>query len=232
MKTIGILLLLFLWSCSNAQEKKAKTSPETKEKKTISYLALGDSYTIGESVTPKQRYPNQLAEVMRAKGFSVKKPLIIAQTGWTTADLQRGIQDAQIENQTYDLVSILIGVNNQYQGRSLKEYEKEYKSLLKQAIAFANNDTDKVFVLSIPDYGYTPFGTPNRKTISAEIDAFNASCKRITESMGVDFYNITDISRMAEKDKSLVAKDNLHPSGAMYNAWVKRITDKVLEKVN
>lgn len=229
------VFILFFVSCSQAQEnentpQKKKTKEQSAD--SLSYLALGDSYTIGESVEASLRYPNILQDLLNEKGVKMKAPEIIAVTGWTTADLQKGIENAQINGKTYDLVSLLIGVNNQYQGRSLEEYKKEYTQLLKQAIAFAGNDTSSVFILSIPDYGFTPFGAKNKEKISKEIDEFNAACKAITESMNVSFYNITDISRKTEKQPELVAKDNLHPSGKMYRLWMERILGDIIKKSN
>lgn len=229
------VFILFFVSCSQAQENdktshKKKTNEQSAD--SLSYLALGDSYTIGESVEASLRYPNILQDLLNEKGVKMKAPEIIAVTGWTTADLQKGIENAQIEGKTYDLVSLLIGVNNQYQGRSLEEYKKEYTQLLKQAIALTGNDTSNVFVLSIPDYGFTPFGAKNKEKISKEIDEFNAACKAITESMNVSFYNITDISRKTKEQPELVAKDNLHPSGKMYRLWMERILGDIIKKSN
>lgn len=211
----------------STDEDTNKTDPE----KVISYLALGDSYTIGESVSAAERYPVLLAEELKEKGIEVVGPKIIATTGWTTADLMRGIENADIEDKKYDLVSLLIGVNNQYRGRSLEEYKKEFRELLLQSIAFANGDKDKVFVISIPDYGYTPFGESRKEAISAEIDAFNAANREITESMGVKYFDITPISRNGLTDPELVAGDGLHPSGKMYRQWVDLMKEEVLEMV-
>lgn len=234
MKYIGIVSLLLLWGCSTVQQEadpNKKATKQTNKDGKISYLALGDSYTIGESVAPENRYPNLLADALQEKGLDVEKPLIIAQTGWTTTDLKKGIQKANIEGRTYDMVTLLIGVNNQYQGLSLEAYEKEYEALLEQAIHFAAGNKDHVFVISIPDYGRTPFGADKRDQIAKEINAFNAACRTITENHGVQFFNITPISRKADENSELVAKDNLHPSGKMYQQWVDFIADKVYSKI-
>lgn len=193
-------------------------------KEPLTYLALGDSYTIGESVAETERWPVQLANALTERGTAVAKPQIIAVTGWRTDNLKNGIEIAQLKS-TYDMVSLLIGVNNQYQGKSIEEYATEYEELLNMAIKFAGDDRSRVFVVSIPDYGYTPFGEPKKDTISVEIDAFNKVNKEITESYGVSYFNITDISREGLKDPALVADDKLHPSGKQYTMWVERIME-------
>lgn len=198
-------------------------------KQPLKYLALGDSYTIGESVLESERWPVQLAASLTQKGIAVEKPKIIAVTGWRTDNLKNGINIAQLKEK-YDLVSLLIGVNNQYQGKSLEEYEVEYEDLLKTAIEFAAGNKSRVFVVSIPDYGFTPFGEPNQKKITKELDEFNAVNKRITESYGVAYYNITDISRKGLADPELVAEDRLHPSGKQYKLWVARILEDFVIK--
>lgn len=190
----------------------------------LKYLALGDSYTIGESVAEKERWPVQLAEQLRAKGFEIDNPRIIATTGWRTDNLKNGINIAQIKD-TYNLVSLLIGVNNQYQGKPVDQYAIEYEDLLKTAIAFAGGNKEKVFVVSIPDYGFTPFGKPKQEKISKELDEFNEVNRRITESYGIQYFNITDISRQGLNDPELVASDGLHPSGKQYKLWVDRIIE-------
>ena len=252
MKHINILLLLFSFFLAIACEKEEpkptnsgttdtdttgkdateNDTTKTEQDKVVSYLALGDSYTIGQSVPASERYPVLLAKELKEEGYEVEGPKIIATTGWTTGDLKRGIENADIENEKYDLVSLLIGVNNQYRGMSLEEYKKEFRDLLLQSIAFANGDKDKVFVVSIPDYGYTPFGKNRQQEISAEIDAFNAANREITESMGVKYFNITPISRNGLSDPELVAEDDLHPSGKMYQQWVDLMKEEVLEILN
>ena len=195
---------------------------------TVSYLALGDSYTIGASVAESERFPVLLANELEEEGVAIQEPEIIAVTGWTTGDLKRGIAQANIEDKEYDLVSLLIGVNNQYQGRSLEEYREEFRELLLQSIDLANGNKEKVFVISIPDYRYTPFGAASRERISGEIDAFNAANKEIATSLGVTYFNITPISRKGLSDPSLVAADGLHPSGKMYQQWVDLMLEEVI----
>ena len=188
----------------------------------IRYLALGDSYTIGESVKESGRWPVQLAQALGQQGIEVAPPVIIATTGWRTDNLRNGIQIAQLKEK-YDMVSLLIGVNNQYQGKPADQYAIEFGALLKMAITLANDDKDRVFVVSIPDYGFTPFGQPNQEKISKELDEFNAINKRITTEQGVQYFNITDISRRGLEDPELVASDGLHPSAKQYGLWVQRI---------
>ncbi|MFZ5970184.1 MAG: SGNH/GDSL hydrolase family protein [Bacteroidota bacterium] len=190
----------------------------------MKYLALGDSYTIGESVAPEERWPVQLAHQLRQRGKEVEGPTIIATTGWRTDNLQNGMTIARLQPE-YDLVSLLIGVNNQYQGRPLAQYQTEFEALLREAIRLARGNKANVFVVSIPDYGYTPFGQPQQEKISRELDAFNQANRALTEQLGVTYIYITDISRQGLQDPALVAADGLHPSGKMYGLWVARILE-------
>lgn len=195
---------------------------QSNNKEPLKFLALGDSYTIGESVKEEERWPEQLANQLRLKGYSVAKPRIIATTGWRTDQLKKAIEDAQLRPE-YNLVSLLIGVNNQYQGRSAESYIPEFVELLHMAIALAGEKKENVFVVSIPDYGFTPFGQPKQKEISKALDEYNAINKRITEQLGVRYVNITDISRDGLVNPELVAGDTLHPSAQQYKLWVERI---------
>ena len=190
------------------------------------YLALGDSYTIGESVAEPERWPVHLAKTLREKGRSIAEPTIIATTGWRTDNLKDAIDKAQLKNE-YDLVSLLIGVNNQYQGKSAEQYEIEFENLLKTAVQLAKGKKENVFVVSIPDYGYTPFGKPKQAEISKALDNFNEINKRITEKAGIQYINITDISRQGIEQPDLIAADGLHPSGKMYTLWVGRIMKSI-----
>jgi lysophospholipase L1-like esterase len=186
------------------------------------YLALGDSYTIGQNVEENQRFPVQLAEKLNEAGLNVAKPTIVARTGWTTANLSQGIEDANLSG-TYDLVTLLIGVNNQYQGRDTAEYRKQFRELLNKSVQFANDIEKRVIVISIPDYGVTPFGISNAQRIEAEIDIFNKINREETELKKAHYVYITSISRAAKNDPSLIAGDGLHPSGKMYGIWVQAI---------
>jgi len=199
---------------------------------TINYLALGDSYTIGTSLANEEdRYPVKIADKLNEEGYLCYPPHIIAQNGWTTGDLLNATASFTPDS-TFDLVSLLIGVNNQYQNKSIEEYAEEFETLLVQAIQYAGNDTNNVFVVSIPDYGVTPFGSDNAETIAKEIDQFNNVNREITESHGISYFYITDISRLAASNSGLIANDNLHPSGKMYELWVANFIEDIKIKLD
>ncbi|MBN2414877.1 SGNH/GDSL hydrolase family protein [bacterium] len=198
---------------------------------TLAYLALGDSYTIGESVPEAERWPVQLADSLRAEGIDMGAVRIIAKTGWTTDELAAGIEAADVTG-PFDLVSLLIGVNNQYRGRPVEDFRPQFVSLLEQAVSFAGGDTNRVFVVSIPDWGVTPFAAGrDRAAIAAAIDAYNAVKREETLKMGIRFFDITPISREAAVNPVLVASDGLHPSGLMYQRWVSLILPDILTTV-
>jgi lysophospholipase L1-like esterase len=185
---------------------------------TIRILALGDSYTIGEAVAEKERWPVRLAELLHAE-----PPAIVARTGWTTDELDAGIDAARITG-AYDLVTLLIGVNNQYRGRGIEEYRTHFHALLRRAIGFAGGKAGRVIVVAIPDWGVTPFAEGrDRALIAREIDAFNAVNVDEASKAGARYADIVAISRRATTDRSLVAHDGLHPSGAMYEEWARLI---------
>lgn len=189
----------------------------------LHYLALGDSYTIGESVEEKARWPVQLVDSLRHRGFQIGTPHIIAQTGWTTDELQEGIRQAALRDR-YDLVSLMIGVNNQYRDRDAEEYREQFRELLEQAVVFASGAADRVIVLSIPDWGVTPFAEGrDRPRIRMEIDVFNAINKAETEKRGARYVDVTAFSRGARNDPTLLAPDGLHPSKKMYAGWVRLV---------
>lgn len=183
----------------------------------LRFLALGDSYTIGEAVQPEERWGHQLSDLMRKSGVPIQNPEIIAKTGWTTDELQKAIE-AYNPKPPYDLVSLLIGVNNQYRGYAQDVYREEFSALLNQAIEFAGGRASNVIVLSIPDWGVTPFaeGRDSAK-IAEEIDAFNAINGSLCELAGAHYINITPHSR--EHGHTMVASDGLHPSGDLYSYW-------------
>lgn len=200
-----------------------------KQGKTVSYLALGDSYTIGERVERSLNWPEQLSQKLEEMGIPVENPRIVAATGWTTGELENGIVKANLSGK-FDLVSLLIGVNNQYRGLPLEDFRKGYRRLLHTALVFAGNRKDRVIVLSIPDWGVMPFAEGrDRKKIANQIDRFNAVKKVETEKMGIRFFDITGISRLAGNNTSLVAEDGLHPSVEMYRMWVEKISGGVAE---
>ena len=188
----------------------------------VTFLALGDSYTIGESVPEHECWPVQLVKLLQAKGYTIEAPRIIATTGWRTDDLKGAIEKANLKNE-YGLVSLLIGVNNQYQGKTVESYKPEFEELLKKAIELAGGRKDRVFVVSIPDYGFTPFGEPKREAISKAIDEFNQVNREITLRHGIRYYYITDLTRKGLENPGLVAADKLHPSGVMYAQWAELI---------
>ncbi len=198
----------------------------SQEKKIIKYLALGDSYTIGESVNEAERWPNQLAKVLNDKGISVDKPRIIATTGWRTDNLKNAMTIAQLKPE-YDMVSLLIGVNNQYQHKPVEVFTKEFDGLLNDAVQLAGGKKENVFVVSIPDYGYTPFGKSKQEQISKELKEYNDISKKITDQYGITYVYITDISQEGLQKPELVAEDGLHPSGKMYSLWVERILSQI-----
>lgn len=188
----------------------------------IRYLALGDSYTIGESVSEPERWPDQLARLLQAEGIHTEVT-IIARTGWTTSELWEGIQARQIQP-PYDLVSLLVGVNNQYRGYSIDEYREQFTFLLNKAIEYAGGKPERVIVLSIPDWGVTPFAADrDTEQIAQEIDAFNSVNREESERAGVRYIDVTPISRMATDEASLIAEDGLHPAGKMYALWAEQV---------
>ena len=188
-----------------------------------SYLALGDSYTIGEAVSENERWPVQLVKALEGKNRILDSPKIIAQTGWTTADLKMGIDNAILDF-PYDWVSLLIGVNNQYQGKSISNFKEEFEKLLSQALLFAGNKKDRIFVVSIPDWGEMPFAkNRDREKIAIEIDNFNQVIYEICAQKEIAFIDITPLSRTVEAHPEFVASDGLHPSGVQYTQWVKEI---------
>ncbi len=194
--------------------------PSSDLPRSIRYLALGDSYTIGEAVPEEERWPNQLARLLRSYHLKTEVT-IIARTGWTTDELWAGIRDRQIQP-PYDLVSLLIGVNNQYRGWGIDVYEGEFRFLVEKSIEYAGGNPRKVIVLSIPDWGVTPFASDrNQPKIASEVDAFNAVNREETERAGASYVDITPYSRFAAVSPSLVAEDGLHPSGKMYAGWAE-----------
>jgi len=224
-------LLLFMMSCSSSSEAlKPDESEISDSPDNLSYLALGDSYTIGESIAEDLRWPVQLVNQLRNKGLEINAPRIIAKTGWTTDNLLNAI-DANLGNERYDLVSVLIGVNNQYQNKSIIDYEADLKTIFTEAIQASKTGKEGVFVVSIPDYGATPFGASNAEEIGEEIAEYNAVLKKVANQFDLSFFNITPISKMAKSDRSLVVKDGLLPSGKMYTLWVDLFFDEVLEKL-
>lgn len=194
----------------------------------LRYLALGDSYTIGESVPAGDRWPVRLVALLRANGVDVAEPEIIARTGWTTDELMAGI-DAAPPVGTYGIVSLLIGVNNQYRGRDTGEYRAEFRVLLARAVRYAGGAAGHVLVLSIPDWGVTPFAEgKDSAAIGRAIDRFNAINREETARMGARYVDVTPVSRTAAQCPELIAADGLHPSGAMYAEWARLVLPAAL----
>jgi lysophospholipase L1-like esterase len=186
-------------------------------------LALGDSYTIGESVSSDDRWPVHLASMLRAQGFEVADPQIIARTGWTTRDLSAAIDEARPRG-PFDIVTLLIGVNDQYRGRSAEEYRPPFRLVLSRALSQAGKHPESVVVISIPDWGVTPHAQGrDRGKIAAGIDAFNAVNRDEAVAAGTRYADVTGLSRLAANNRNLVAADGLHPSAAMYVEWAHAI---------
>ncbi len=205
-------LLFFLFSVSSCSQKASLT-----------YLALGDSYTIGEAVDENLRWPNILADSLQSEGVNIHQPKIIATTGWTTDELMEALEKEN-PNNNYNIVSLLIGVNNQYRSYPVEQYKKEFKILLDKAIEYAAGKPERVFVVSIPNYGVTPFGiSRGEEKIRQELLIYDAIADSIASDSGIPFINITPISEKAKSDASYIAVDELHPSGKQYQEWVELI---------
>jgi lysophospholipase L1-like esterase len=234
MKKIQLILIAItaISGCTNGQTIIQATN-NTKSAMTatngFTYLALGDSYTIGESVPQDKSFPYQLSSLLAANSIKIATPDIIAVTGWTTDNLINAIAANSIHTKTYDLVTLLIGVNDQYQGLSQTNYRTKFAQLLATAIGFAKGDANRVFVLSIPDWGVTPYANGQDAIIGPQIDQFNSINKEESKKAGVHYLDITPISRQAAKDPLLVAGDGLHPSAKMYSLWMAQLEPMVRE---
>ena len=232
----SFLLILFA-SCDNSiiynNEISDQISTEIKDdnnnknfissnNKSYSFLALGDSYTVGEGVSYEESWPSQFVDYAMERGTDFKNPELIAQTGWKTYDLLNAIKSSNLSVK-YDFISLLIGVNNQFNSRPLSEFEDDLNEIITE-INYLKKGNSKVIVISIPDWGYSPYGSNyDRERISDEIDQFNNILKKISEQNNLNFVDVTQISRLAIKEPNLIAKDNLHPSELMYSEWVKKI---------
>jgi lysophospholipase L1-like esterase len=226
--TVLLTLVFALWTgaigCAGANPQK--TAPPSKPPMTR-YLALGDSYTIGESVAESERFPVQLVARLKKDGHDLGAPWIIARTGWTTDELDAAITAAGPTG-PFDLVTLLIGVNNQYRKRDAEQYRGEFRALLKRAVGFAGGDPSRVIVVSIPDWCVTPFAKEGgRANEGGEIDRYNRVNREETEAAHAKYIDITPISREAVNDPALLAEDGLHPSGKMYGRWVELIVPAV-----
>ncbi len=227
MRCLPLLFILLLGSCLPVESTTIPAIRET-NMPAYHYLALGDSYTIGESVPVEERWPNQLARLLETEGIQTDLT-IIARTGWTVDELWEGIQTNPPDG-AYDLVTLLIGVNDQYRGYPMDDYREDFRFVLRKAIDYASGNPDKVIVLSIPDWGFTPFAVDrDTKLVSQQIDAFNAINLEETKLSGAHYLDVTEVSRMAQNDPELIAEDGLHPSGKMYAMWVEKVLPIALE---
>ncbi|MBC7884949.1 MAG: T9SS type A sorting domain-containing protein [Saprospiraceae bacterium] len=222
-------LLLVLWVFGSILSPTALKSQELQIDNPIRFLALGDSYTIGQSVPVAQRWPEQLMDSLENRGFDIDTLRIIATTGWRTDNLLNAIRSQDLQNENYNLVSLLIGVNNQFQSRPFSQYMQEFPILLDSAISYAGGDPSHVFVVSIPDYAYTPFGqqSGNASEISEKLDEYNEYNRQIAGERGVTYFDITPISRLGIQHPEYVAGDGLHPSGNQYTEWVKLMLELI-----
>ena len=199
--------------------------------KNYTYLALGDSYTIGEQVKINESFPCQTVYQLRQQNLHFNAPEIIATTGFTTDELNAAI-DATVLLPDYDFVSLLIGVNNQYRGKLAEDFELDFEMLLNRAIYFAGNIPAHVFVLSIPDWGVTPFATGcDGPTIAKAIDAFNKVCKRLTEKKQAHYIDITPSQRTDGSNESFLTSDKLHPSGKEYSKWAIQLSGQIMQQL-
>jgi len=207
------LLVLFIFT-----SKPAARMPSN------SLLCLGDSYTIGESVQLSENFPMQSVRMLNNAGYDFGSPAIIATTGWTTDELEDALKKTAV-NPSFDFVTLLIGVNDQYRGRKIEQYKPRFESLLTQAIQLANGNPSRVIILSIPDWGATPFARDrDRKKISQQINEFNDVNKQLALEHGTIYIDITSDTREAINDPSLVASDGLHPSAREYAKWAAKIS--------
>jgi len=241
--TIIISIVFTLISCSKDDHNPSTYTdtpvlpgmPQVNSDTTIaprSFLALGDSYTIGQSVSALDRFPVQTVRDLNVRGIKFEAPEIIAQTGWTTGNLLNALAFSPPGKPKYDIVTLLIGVNNQYQHRTQQEYAEQFLTLLNLAMTYAGNDRKRVIVLSIPDYSVTPFASgSDKELIAKEIDSFNVINKRISTQMVVNYLDITGFSRLAANNPALIATDGLHPSGLEYKVWVEGLVPIIKEAV-
>lgn len=236
----GVIWFCLVWVCLACQKQDAVPPPNNNNTVQnpnpplpnpplpLRMLALGDSYTIGQGVAKEDRFPHQTVAMLKQLGRNFSEPDYIAQTGWTTANLLQAIA-SENKPKNYDIVTLLIGVNNQFQGRDTLEYRVQFTQCLQQAVEHAANRKNRVWVLSIPDYGVTPFGRLyNPEKIAREIDAFNRINLAISQNMGVRYIEITQSTRDAAFNSGLIASDNLHPSAMAYKIWAERLAPDIL----
>lgn len=231
------LLALFLLCIGCSKENSTpeeitgeeETVEESETNETVRFLALGDSYTIGQGVEISERWPNQLNSKLKEIDINLDETKIIAQTGWKTSNLINAIENNDLSNMSDEaIVSLLIGVNNQFSNSAFDIFESEFNILLDKAILLAGSD-ERVFVVSIPDYAVTPFGQSDSAQISIEIDMYNEYIENRCDALDIPYINITEISRSLADGDNALALDNLHPSAYQYELWVYEILPIVIE---
>lgn len=228
----SVLALVLVASTPAAASSPSRGErPKSGPAQPATFLALGDSYTIGQSVTPEERWPERLVALLAARGVAVAPPRVIARTGWTTADLERALA-AERPAGPFDLVSLMIGVNDQFQGQSIESYERRFAALLAQGVTLAGGEPHRVLVLSIPDYGVTPFARRvglDAREVAAEVDRFNAAARLAVQHAGAHWIDVTPASRRAAVDAELLAGDGLHPSAKLHAQWAALVLPVALE---
>lgn len=223
-------LIFSLFLCLAALSGRTQTNPDTMHH-FYTYLALGDSYTIGEGVPLHKSFPYQAVGLLRKSGYSFVAPEIVAKTGWTTDELETALAEVELLPK-YDFVSLLIGVNNQYRGRDIIEYKEQFERLLKKSIAFAAGKPEHVVVISIPDYGVTPFGQKLEvEKIAKEIDEYNKVNKAVAIQYKVQYVEVTETSRKSAGKPDAIVADGLHPSEKEYGKWAKEVAAVIKGKM-
>lgn len=228
MKYSILLTILLICSCGEKNDMS-----NTLTDKTYTYLAIGDSYTIGTSINSRNNYPNQLIDSLDIYGFANEKFDILAVNGWTTTNLINGLNNADFKSKEYDLVTLLIGVNNQFRGLPIELFENELNELITKAEGYSKDSTSNVLIVSIPDYSVTPFVIEaNKEKIALDLAVYNNLVKKIANQRGVIHVDITPISKTAKDIPDLLASDNLHPSAKMYALWINEMLDEVFSILN
>lgn len=222
------VVLLTLTGCGS--DGAVPPSPETRPEGRQRYLALGDSYTIGEAVVPRLRFPVQLANLLATRGKRVDEPVTIARTGWTASELMAAVEADPPEGE-FSLVTLLVGVNDQYRARDAAEYREDFREMLQKAISFASGSApSRVVVVSIPDWGLMPYAEGrDRAAIAAEIDRFNEVAREEADRAGARWVDVTTFSRSVSHREPMIASDGLHPSGMMYSEWARLILPQALQ---
>lgn len=206
--------------------------PQAFGQEPIRYLALGDSYTIGEKVAEHESWPYQLSSYLNSEGYNIKNPEVIAVTGWRTDELQDSIASKKYKSNSFDLVSVLIGVNNQYQKKLFRRFKTEFEEVLQTAISLSSNDEKGVFLVGIPDYSLSEFAQNKKlKKVSSKLKRYNSYIKKMSQRYGVAFYPLQKLSKPLHNDKAMLAGDLLHPSGKQYKVWVNSFKENVAEQI-